>query len=468
MSKSYKLLIADDEFNTREMLGRYLRRRYDVDTAMDGVEAISKLSSTSYDLVLTDLRMPGADGFEVLEKANSSGKKTPCIVLTAYGSIVDAVKAVKAGAFDFVSKPIKLDQLETVISSALASSEENSAPVSAAAVSAAGEVSSESGAMVTPQNGSAMKLVYDTACDVAPSRATVLLTGESGTGKEVIARLIHDKSNRQGKFVAVHCAALSSTLLESELFGYEKGAFTGAAERRQGKFESADAGTIFLDEVGEIDLPTQVKLLRVLETRCFERVGGVEQVKSDFRLISATNRDLKQMVKEGTFREDLYYRLAVIDLELPPLRCRRDEIPLLVNKFIREFAAENAKAVPEISSEAMAILSSCDWPGNIRQLRNCIESLVVLLKGDIIQTSDLPEEIKTGSAKIFSAQESVVETVPENHPSQGQAIRDVEWELIEKVLAECNGNRTKAAERLGISRRTIQRRLQEHSGNKQD
>ena len=468
MSKSYKLLIADDEFNTREMLGRYLRRRYDVDTAMDGVEAISKLSSTSYDLVLTDLRMPGADGFEVLEKANSSGKKTPCIVLTAYGSIVDAVKAVKAGAFDFVSKPIKLDQLETVISSALASSEENAAPVSAAAVSAAGEVSSESGAMVTPQNGSAMKLVYDTACDVAPSRATVLLTGESGTGKEVIARLIHDKSNRQGKFVAVHCAALSSTLLESELFGYEKGAFTGAAERRQGKFESADAGTIFLDEVGEIDLPTQVKLLRVLETRCFERVGGVEQVKSDFRLISATNRDLKQMVKEGTFREDLYYRLAVIDLELPPLRCRRDEIPLLVNKFIREFAAENAKAVPEISAEAMSILSSCDWPGNIRQLRNCIESLVVLLKGDIIQASDLPEEIKTGSAKIFSAQESVVETVPENHPAQGQAIRDVEWELIEKVLAECNGNRTKAAERLGISRRTIQRRLQEHSGNKQD
>lgn len=467
MSKSYKLLIADDEFNTREMLGRYLRRRYEVDTAMDGIEAISKLADTHYDLVLTDLRMPGADGFEVLEKANSSGRKTPCIVLTAYGSIVDAVKAVKAGAFDFVSKPIKLDQLETVISSALARAGEVQSGNSANAVAPAA-VSADSDSMVAPQTGSAMRLVYDTACDVAPSRATVLLTGESGTGKEVIARLIHENSRRQGKFVAVHCAALTSTLLESELFGYEKGAFTGAAERRQGKFEAADAGTIFLDEVGEIDLPTQVKLLRVLETRCFERVGGVEQVKSDFRLISATNRDLKQMVKEGTFREDLYYRLAVIDLELPPLRRRRDEIPLLVEKFVREFAAENGKAVPEVSPEAMSTLVSCDWPGNIRQLRNCIESVVVLLKGNIIKESDLPQEIRNGSDISAGESTPATEAVPETHPGSGQAIRDAEWELIEKVLAECNGNRTKAAERLGISRRTIQRRLQEHSADNQE
>ena len=466
MPKSYKLLIADDEFNTRELLGRYLRRRYDVDTAMDGVEAISKLESNDYDLVLTDLRMPGADGFEVLEKANNSGRKTPCIVLTAYGSIVDAVKAVKAGAFDFVSKPVKLDQLETVISSALARAGE----VQDEAKTDAGEktvpTSGDSAAMVAPGDGSAMKHIYDTACDVAPSRATVLLTGESGTGKEVIARLIHEKSLRKGKFVAVHCAALTSTLLESELFGYEKGAFTGATERRQGKFEAADSGTIFLDEVGEIDLPTQVKLLRVLETRCFERVGGVEQVKSDFRLISATNKDLKQMVKEGTFREDLYYRLAVIDLELPPLRRRRDEIPLLVGKFIREFAAENGKDVPTVAPEAMSVLVSCDWPGNIRQLRNCMESVVVLLKDAVIRVEDLPEEIRNGSS-VEPDSPAAPEEGTGGQQISGQAIRDVEWELIEKVLAECNGNRTKAAERLGISRRTIQRRLLEHAENKQ-
>ncbi len=466
MSKSYKLLIADDEFNTRELLGRYLRRRYDVDTAMDGVEAISKLENTNYDLVLTDLRMPGADGFEVLEKANNSGRKTPCIVLTAYGSIVDAVKAVKAGAFDFVSKPVKLDQLETVISSALSRAGDAQADAKTDIAEKAVPSSGDSASMVTPGDGSAMKQVYDTACDVAPSRATVLLTGESGTGKEVIARLIHEKSLRKGKFVAVHCAALTSTLLESELFGYEKGAFTGASERRQGKFEAADGGTIFLDEVGEIDLPTQVKLLRVLETRCFERVGGVEQVKSDFRLISATNKDLKQMVRVGTFREDLYYRLAVIDLELPPLRRRRDEIPLLVDKFIREFAAENGKAVPEVAPEAMSALVACDWPGNIRQLRNCMESVVVLLKGGVIAPGDLPEEIRNGS----SAGEDIPvapEEVSGGQQVSGQAIRDVEWELIEKVLAECNGNRTKAAERLGISRRTIQRRLLEHAENKE-
>ena len=465
MSKSYKLLIADDEFNTRELLGRYLRRRYDVDTAMDGVEAIKKLESTDYDLVLTDLRMPGADGFEVLEKANKSGRKTPCIVLTAYGSIVDAVKAVKAGAFDFVSKPVKLDQLETVIASALS----GAGDAQTEAVNDTGEktalpAADDAGAIVTPGDGSAMKLVYDTACEVAASRATVLLTGESGTGKEVIARLIHDRSRRKGKFVAVHCAALTSTLLESELFGYEKGAFTGAAERRLGKFETADSGTVFLDEVGEIDLATQVKLLRVLETRCFERVGGVEQVKSDFRLISATNKDLKQMIKDGTFREDLYYRLAVIDLELPPLRRRRDEIPLLVGKFVREFAAENGKSVPEISSEAMSALVACDWPGTIRQLRNCMESVVVLLKNGVIDLNDLPEEIRNGSSADVDIP-SAPETVSGEQQGAGQAIRDVEWELIEKVLAECNGNRTKAAERLGISRRTIQRRLQEHAEN---
>ena len=257
----------------------------------------------------------------------------------------------------------------------------------------------------------------------------------------------------------MHCAALTSTILESELFGYEKGAFTGAAEQRKGKFEIADGGTLFLDEIGEIDLATQVKLLRVLETRSFERVGGVEQVKSDFRLVAATNRNLRDMVTDGTFREDLYYRLAVINLELPPLRKRRQEIPALAKKFIREFSLENNRSVPEISDEAMEKLCSFDWPGNIRQLRNCIESCVVLLQKDIIDKDDIPLTMPLIDSVEINAGEIDAQ---EAKKSSSKAMRDVEWELIEKTLAECNGNRSKAAEVLGISRRTIQRRLQEH------
>ena len=460
MADRYKILIADDEFNTRETLARYMRRSYDVDTAMDGVEAKEKLSLNRYDLVLTDLRMPGADGFEVLAAANVSGRRTPCVVLTAYGSIVDAVRAVKNGAFDFVSKPIKLDQLEAVIKSALAGavSPQTGDVRKTEATQENCQVADSS--MVIPQEGDPMKEICDNASAVAPSRASVLLCGESGTGKEVIAKFIHDNSGRKGKFVPVHCAALTATILESELFGYEKGAFTGAAEQKKGKFEIADGGTLFLDEIGEIDLSTQVKLLRVLETRSFERVGGVEQVKSDFRLVSATNRDLRTMVEEGTFREDLYYRLAVINLELPPLRKRSQEIPVLVNKFVREFALENGRNIPEVSVDAMDKLCSYEWPGNIRQLRNCIESCVVLLKGDVITSEDVP----LSSSGVKSSVPSVVTDDKDNVSEKPvpRGMREVEWELIEKTLAECGGNRSKAAEILGISRRTIQRRLSEY------
>ena len=463
MADRYKILIADDEFNTRETLARYMRRSYDVDTAMDGVEAIEKLQNNSYDLVLTDLRMPGADGFEVLAAANHAGRKTQCVVLTAYGSIVDAVRAVKTGAFDFVSKPIKLDQLEAVIKSALSSSGKHHEPEASNSLNMQQEFSGNDSEMIVPRDGDPMKPVCDNAYAVAPSRASVLLCGESGTGKEVIAKLIHERSGRKGKFVPVHCAALTSTILESELFGYEKGAFTGAVEQKKGKFEIADGGTLFLDEIGEIDLATQVKLLRVLETRSFERVGGVDQVTSDFRLVSATNRDLRAMVSEGTFREDLYYRLAVINLELPPLRKRRQEIPELVNKFVKEFALENGRTVPEVSAEAMAKLSSFDWPGNIRQLRNCMESCVVLLRGNVITA----EDIAPVSSGMLSgvAQNEEREAVSPEEKSVPRGMKEVEWELIEKTLAECGGNRSKAAEILGISRRTIQRRLAEYEKN---
>ena len=446
------ILIADDEFNTRTALERFFKRKYAISTAADGSEALALIGQQQFDLVLTDLRMPGADGMSVLEAASKKG--IPCVLLTAYGSITDAVQAVKLGAYDFVSKPVKLNQLETVIEAALAQKAPAAVPekVQVPPAKAVSGVVAPDG-IATPMQG-----VYETARTVAPSRASVLLSGESGTGKEVIARLIHENSGRSGAFIPVHCAALTSTILESELFGYEKGAFTGANERRSGKFELADKGTVFLDEIGEIDAATQVKLLRVLETRAFERVGGTETVHSDFRLISATNRDLKKMVAEGTFREDLFFRLSVINLKLPPLRERRNEIPALVKLFVAEFAAENAMPVPEILPEVMELLCQAPWQGNIRELRNCIESMVVLSGGKPLGVSLLPPDI-TGGSSASSVPEVSAPQVAESNPVPALDIHDAETKLIEQALEKCGGNRTKAAELLGISRRTLQRKL---------
>lgn len=452
MADRPEILIVDDEHNTREALARYLRGRFSVTTAADGEVAIELLKERNFDLVLTDLRMPNADGMSVLEATRSKADRPLCILLTAYGSIGDAVAAVKQGAFDFVPKPVKLDKLEEVIDAALASRQSTAAPVTAEpAAEAAGE---ESG-LVFPAPGSddPMGRIMEMVATVAPTRSTVLLTGESGTGKEVIARLIHDRSGRTGYFVPVHCAALASTLLESELFGYEKGAFTGAAERRKGRFELADHGTIFLDEIGEIDAATQVKLLRVLESRSFERVGGTETVKVDVRLIAATNRDLRKMVAEKTFREDLFYRLSVVNLELPPLRERRGEIPALIRRFIAEFARENQRAVEGIDAAALDRLVRYDWPGNIRELRNCIECMVVLAKGRELSVADIPENIR--DAQPAAAPEEKEKELPVG------TFAATERELIEKALTECNGNRTAAAKLLGISRRTLHRRLAE-------
>ena len=451
MADRPEILIVDDEHNTREALARYLKGRFSVTTAADGEMAIELLKERNFDLVLTDLRMPNADGMSVLEATRSKADRPLCILLTAYGSIGDAVAAVKQGAFDFVPKPVKLDKLEEVIDAALASRRAAAAPEAAAPeTEAAGEESD----LVFPVPGSAdpMGRIMEMVATVAPTRSTVLLTGESGTGKEVIARLIHDRSGRTGYFVPVHCAALASTLLESELFGYEKGAFTGASERRKGRFELADHGTIFLDEIGEIDAATQVKLLRVLESRSFERVGGTETVKVDVRLIAATNRDLRKMVAEKSFREDLFYRLSVVNLELPPLRDRREEIPVLIRRFIAEFARDNQREVDGIEPDALARLVHYDWPGNIRELRNCIECMVVLAKGRKLSVADIPENIREARP-----------VVPEEKTKELPVgtFEATERELIEKALAECNGNRTAAAKLLGISRRTLHRRLAE-------
>lgn len=451
MADRPEILIVDDEHNTREALARYLKGRFSVTTAADGEMAIELLKERNFDLVLTDLRMPNADGMSVLEATRSKADRPLCILLTAYGSIGDAVAAVKQGAFDFVPKPVKLDKLEEVIDAALASRRAAAAPeVAAPETEAAGEESD----LVFPVPGSAdpMGRIMEMVATVAPTRSTVLLTGESGTGKEVIARLIHDRSGRTGYFVPVHCAALASTLLESELFGYERGAFTGASERRKGRFELADHGTIFLDEIGEIDAATQVKLLRVLESRSFERVGGTETVKVDVRLIAATNRDLRKMVAEKSFREDLFYRLSVVNLELPPLRERREEIPVLIHRFIAEFARDNQREVDGIEPDALARLVHYDWPGNIRELRNCIECMVVLAKGRKLSVADIPENIREARP-----------VVPEEKTKELPVgtFEATERELIEKALAECNGNRTAAAKLLGISRRTLHRRLAE-------
>ncbi|WP_294503632.1 sigma-54 dependent transcriptional regulator [uncultured Victivallis sp.] len=470
-----KLLIVDDEHNTREAMARYLGRRYRVTTAADGGDALEELAAQKFDLVLTDLRMPKHDGMEVLHAVLAQPDPPACVLLTAYGSIEDAVSAVKQGAFDFVTKPVKLDKLESVVRAALDERRKRSVEAPRAELVEMPEPEPEIHAPALPEPHRPVALapeyvlpeptedgrdpmaeVMRLVNTVAPTRSTVLLTGESGTGKEVIARLLHERSGRRGEFVAVHCAALTSTLLESELFGYEKGAFTGAQERHIGRFEAADGGTIFLDEIGEIDAATQVKLLRVLESRSFERVGGTETVKVDVRLISATNRDLRKMVMENRFREDLFYRLSVVNIPLPPLRERREEIPQLVARFAAEFARENNRPVTGISPEALRALINYPWPGNIRELRNCIESMVVLARGPLLEVRDLPASVRHP--------ETAGELLPPDMATRPPAEKPLKLDeneriLIDEALRKCNGNRTAAAKLLGISRRTLHRKL---------
>ncbi len=442
------LLLAEDERNTREALYKFLRARFDVTMAEDGITALNLLSRNHYELVLTDLKMPGADGMQVLETALKQEPKPVCLVFSAYGGIEDAVRAVKLGAFDFVVKPVKLDELELKLDRALEAHslrEENRQ---------LREKLGGPGPEAVVAQSQAMKEVLETIRQVAPTRSTVLITGESGTGKEVAARLLHKLSGRDGKFVAVHCAALASNLLESELFGHEKGAFTGATETRKGRFELAQDGTLFLDEIGEIDAAVQVKLLRVLENRSFERVGGEEELYCDARLLAATNRDLAEMVREGTFREDLFYRLDVVNIKMPPLRERTEDIPILVQRFIEQFALENRKPVTGISEEAMDCLMVYRWPGNIRELRNTVERMVVLSRGEILGEDNIPPAIRRSAGP---------ETLPLAARQDRLDLEHNERYLIQKALEECGGNRTRAAEKLGISRRTLHRKLKDQA-----
>ena len=446
MTKQPTILIVDDERNTREGLQRALQDRYNVFLAEDSQKAVQTLESTPVDVMLTDLRMPDVDGMGLLRRAMSLTNPPVCIMMTAYGSIENAVQAMQAGAYHYVTKPVNLDELELVIQRAL-----NSRRIEVENVNLHEQIDRKYGLENIIGESPAMRQLFETVQQVAPSRATVLITGETGTGKELIAKAIHNLSPRKnGAFIPVHAAALPSTLLESELFGHEKGAFTGAVERRIGRFELADGGTLFLDEVSELEPSIQVKLLRVLEERAFERVGGAKTLQVDVRLVAATNKDLKKLVSEGRFRDDLFYRLSVVTIDLPPLRERRDDIPLLVKAFLDEFGRENRKQVRELTPEALNVLLAYDWPGNVRELRNAIEQMVVLARAERLTVRDMPAVIR-GSADLTKI----------NVVRAGMTVEEAERQLIVQALKETNGNRTKAAQKIGISRRTLHRKLKE-------
>lgn len=447
---SATLLIVDDEKNTREGLRNALDADFEVYVAPDSDGALATLESVPVDVVLTDLRLGGDDGMSLIERIVKKANPPICIMMTAYGSVDTAVEAMKRGAYDFVTKPVNIDRLEILIKRALRernTSRENKELRS--------KVQNQFRVDGMIGRSPAMVEVFDTIKQVAPSRATVLVQGESGTGKELAAHAIHELSSRsKEKFVAVHCASLTPELLASELFGHEKGAFTGAFERRIGRFEQAKGGTLFLDEIGEIDLTTQVKILRVLGERTFERVGGGETLSADVRLIAATNKDLSKLVAEGKFRDDLFFRLHVVPITMPPLRDRKVDIPLLVDAFLGETALENGKPHRELTPEAMQQILEYDWPGNVRELRAAVEHGVVMASGSQITLRDLPATLRAPKSQLAVP-------IPPSVHSSGLNLRDTETLLILRALDDCRGNRSEAAKKLGISRRTLHRRLRE-------
>lgn len=442
----FTLLVIDDEKNIREGLAAdFEMDGYDVKIAANGDEGLEFLSKGDIDLVITDLRMPGTSGEDVLKKVTREMPGIPVIVLTGHGSIDAAVSAMQNGAYDFLTKPLNLEHLELVVKRALKGRE-----LSLQHQELLSEVKSKSSDNMIGKSPSLQK-VNNLINKVADSKISILITGESGVGKEVVADAIQQKSSRRDKpFIKVHCAALSESLLESELFGHEKGAFTGAETLHKGKFELADGGTIFLDEIGEINPGVQVKLLRVLQEKKFERVGGEKTIEVDVRVISATNKTLEDEVKQKHFREDLYFRLKGIEIMVPPLRERKDDIPLLLNNFLSKYNKENNKNIKGFSNSAKNILFNYDWPGNVRELQHCVESAVVMASGDEIQAEDLTIQLedKKNSSGIL---------VP-----YGISLEDAEKMIILENLESNNGNKTKTADILKIGRKTLHRKLNEY------
>lgn len=443
----FTILVIDDEKNIRTGLAAALELDgYEVLLASDGAEGLDIALHSEIDLVITDLRMPGVSGEEVLRRISSETPGIPVIVLTGHGTVESAVDAMRSGAYDFLTKPLNLDRLSLLVKRALQSRE-----LILQHRELEKEIESRKSFEHIIGKSPAMAKVFEIVKRVAPTKASVLITGESGVGKELIANALHNLSTRNDKpFIKVHCAALAESLLESELFGHEKGSFTGAVSRKRGRFELAHSGSIFLDEIGEIDQLVQVKILRVLQEKKFERVGGEETLEVDVRVITATNRDLEKEIVEGKFREDLFYRLNVVRIHVPPLRERKDDLPLLITAFIHEIAKENGKKIEGIDTKARSVLYAYDWPGNVRQLRNCIESAVVMTSGTVITLDDLPPS-------ILQQNESLSLHVP-----VGVTMAEAEKQVILQTLSAQNGNKSKTAEVLGIGRKTLHRKLNEY------
>lgn len=445
---NFTILIIDDEKNIREGLGTALELEgYGVKLAENGEVGLKLIEKGDIDLVITDLRMPGISGEEVIAKVAGESPGVPVIVLTGHGSIDSAVTAMRNGAYDFLTKPLNLDRLILIVKRALAGRE-----LEIRHSTLKEELDAKTSFESIIGKSAEMLRIFEVVRKAANSKASVLITGESGTGKELIANALHNLSNRRDKpFVKVHCAALSESLLESELFGHEKGAFTGAVARKRGRFELANTGSIFLDEIGEIDQNVQIKILRVLQDRRFERVGGEETLEVDVRIIAATNRDLLQEIAEHRFREDLFYRLNVVHIQVPPLRERKDDIPLLVASFLEEFAKENNKKITGIDARARSALYKYNWPGNIRQLRNCIESAIVMCSGSEITLEDLPPSVS-------GASDTDMISIP-----VGITLAEAEKILIQQNLAVNKGNKSKTADILGIGRKTLHRKIDEYN-----
>jgi DNA-binding NtrC family response regulator len=444
MSKG-SILIVDDEANARTALAELLREEgYSVETAADGFKALGKMDESPPDLVLTDLKMPGMGGVELLEKVKGIDDDIVVVVMTAFGAVETAVDAMKKGAANYLTKPLNVTELVLVLDR-----EMDRRRLRQEAGNLRARLAERYSFDNIIGNSPAMQEIFKTVAQVAGSRASILIAGESGTGKELIAAAIHQRSPRsKGPFVKLHCAALAETLLESELFGHERGSFTGAAGRREGRFAQANGGTLFLDEIGEISPTIQVKLLRFLQEHEFERVGGNETLKVNVRVIAATNRDLKEEVARGRFREDLYYRLNVITVHMPALRERPSDVPLLATHFLRKYAAENERNLDGFTDEALSLLSGYNWPGNVRELENVIERAVVLCGGPRVGAAELPPSLgpsDTGGIRI-----------------PGSTLDEIEHHAIIKTLESTGGATSKAADILGISVRKIQYKLQEY------
>jgi DNA-binding NtrC family response regulator len=448
MKPGARILVVDDEINIRGALVTMLEKKgHEVRGVATAEEALEQLNASAVELVITDLKMPGIGGLALLQRLREQWPQTEVVVMTAYGSIDTAVEAMRGGAYDYLTKPIDRERFPVVVAKAL---ERQALASENRQLRDRLEARTRFDQMVGESEP--MQRVYMLVEMVADSDVTVLLTGESGTGKELVAQAIHHKSPRaDGPFITLNCGALPENLFESELFGYEKGAFTGAMITKMGRFELADGGTLLLDEVGELSLKSQVDFLRVLETKEFRRLGGTKLIKVDTRIVAATNRNLEEAVKQGDFREDLYYRLNVVPIHLPPLRDRADDIPLLVERFLAEFSAQHHRATKEVSREAMRLLRFYAWPGNIRQLRNLMERLVVTVKDIVLQPEHLPEEIQASQEDV----RTMVVTL-------GTSLEQIERDVIRRTLAEVTNHREKAAKLLGISLRTLQYKIKEY------